>query len=89
MTANPNAANRDNAVTAIQPGGMDTVSLLSRVHQGSAADLQPHELDRLVTGEFIFFIFVWAISMTSCFVHRVKDGARRRDVRANAPAAGG
>jgi len=89
MTANPNAANRDNAVTTIQPGGMDTVSLLSRVHQGSAADLQPHELDRLVTGEFIFFIFVWAISMTSCFVHRVKDGARRRDVRANAPAAGG
>ena len=29
---------------------MDTISLLSRVHQGSAADLQPHELDRLVDG---------------------------------------
>ena len=47
--ANPNGAN-PNAAPAIQPSGMDTISLLSRVHQGSAADLQPHELDRLVDG---------------------------------------
>jgi hypothetical protein len=49
--AAPNAANPNAApANPIQPGGMDTISLLSRVHQGSAADLQPHELDRLVDG---------------------------------------
>ena len=44
--------------------------------------------DAAVNGEFIFFIFVWAISMTSCFVHSRVDDAnvsprrrRRRHAR--------
>ena len=32
-------------------------------------------------GEFIFFIFVWAISVTSCFVHRHHASVVRRDRR--------
>ena len=49
-----NAANRNpvpnEPVPTIQPGGMDTISLLSRMHQGSPADLSGPELDRLIEG---------------------------------------
>ena len=49
-----NAANRNpvpnDPAPAIAPGGMDTISLLSRMHQGSPADLSGPELDRLIEG---------------------------------------
>ena len=49
-----NAANRNpvpnEPAPAIPPGGMDTISLLSRMHQGSPADLSGPELDRLIEG---------------------------------------